>query len=111
MSLRPVAGLLHRPPGGGLLESPPPPSKAEGAPPCGAPRASRLARRLRLPSTSPALHPARRRGHFPAAPTGAPRPLPRAASTAGRPSRARGGGPPVAHWSPAGPRVPGGRTR
>ncbi|KAJ5453279.1 hypothetical protein N7530_012873 [Penicillium desertorum] len=87
-------GLFTDPPGGGgCSEAPPPPSKAEGAPPVRAPRASRLARRLRLPSTSPALHPARRCGQLPRRANWRPTPpFPGPRSTAGRPSPGAGGG-------------------
>ncbi|KAJ5453269.1 hypothetical protein N7530_012990 [Penicillium desertorum] len=108
-------GLFTDPPlgEGACSEAPPPPSKAEGAPPVRAPRASRLARRLRLPSTSPALHPARRCGQLPPPRQLAPHaPLPRAAKHR-RPPLARGwgrGGPPVAHGY-VGTGVPGGSYR
>ncbi|KAJ5453263.1 hypothetical protein N7530_012984 [Penicillium desertorum] len=106
-------GLFTDPPGGGgLLQSPPPPSKAEGAPPVRAPRASRLARRLRLPSTSPALHPARRCGQLPPPRQLAPHaPLPRAAKHR-RPPLARGWGRGDRRWRMVtwGPACRGGRT-
>ncbi|KAJ5453390.1 hypothetical protein N7530_012857 [Penicillium desertorum] len=81
-------------------------------PPVRAPRASRLARRLRLPSTSPALHPARRCGQLPRRANWRPHaPFPGPRSTAGRPSPgAGGGGPPVARGY-VGTGVPGGSYR
>jgi hypothetical protein len=91
-------GLFTDPPGGGgLLQSAPPlkprlPKPRKGAPracpPGLAPRA-----RLRLPSTSPALHPARRCGQPPRRANWRPTPpFPGPRSTAGRPSPGAGGG-------------------
>ncbi|KAJ5458789.1 hypothetical protein N7530_010733 [Penicillium desertorum] len=78
----------------------PPPPKPFGelanpgrCPPVRAPRASRLARRLRLPSTSPALHPARRCGQLPRRANWRPTPpFPGPRSTAGRPRPGPGEG-------------------
>ncbi|KAJ5451808.1 hypothetical protein N7530_013042 [Penicillium desertorum] len=87
-----LAGAVPNPPCRGLALYGPP-TKAPGAPPVRAPRASRLARRLRLPSTSPALHP-----RPPVRPTPPPRqlaphaPLPRAAKHRRPPSPGAGGG-------------------
>ncbi|KAJ5451774.1 hypothetical protein N7530_013008 [Penicillium desertorum] len=57
-------GPSPRPPSEAAPPKPPPPLRRK-VPPVRAPRASRLARRLRLPSTSPALHPARLCGQLP----------------------------------------------
>ncbi|KAJ5451803.1 hypothetical protein N7530_013037 [Penicillium desertorum] len=109
--LRPVAGASSPTPLGRGAPLPPPPSKAEGAPPCvhPGPRASRAgfaSPPLHLPSTPPAGA-----ANSPAAPTGAPRPLPRAAKHRRPPSPgAGGGGPPVAHGY-VGTGVPGGSYR
>ncbi|KAJ5453308.1 hypothetical protein N7530_012902 [Penicillium desertorum] len=87
------------PGGGGLLRSPPPPSKAEGAPPCvhPGPRASRAG--FASPSTSPALHPARRCGQLPPPRQLAPHaPFPGPRSTAGRPRPGLGGGTAGGAW-------------
>ncbi|KAJ5451791.1 hypothetical protein N7530_013025 [Penicillium desertorum] len=94
ISSAPSRGPLHRPPWGegACSKAPPPPSKAEGAPPCvhPGPRASRAgfaSPPLHLPSTPPAGA-----ANSPAAPTGAPRPLPRAAKHRRPPSPGAGGG-------------------
>ncbi|KAJ5453225.1 hypothetical protein N7530_012946 [Penicillium desertorum] len=112
-----LAGAVPNPPCRGLaLYGPPPKPPVPGppgrCPPVRAPRASRLARRLRLPSTSPALHPARRCGQLPRRANWRPTPpFPGPRSTAGRPRPGLGeGGPPVAHGY-VGTGVPGGSYR
>ncbi|KAJ5451797.1 hypothetical protein N7530_013031 [Penicillium desertorum] len=114
-----LAGAVPNPPCRGLAPYGPPPKppvpgppgKRKVPPPCvhPGPRASRAgfaSPPLHLPSTPPAGA-----ANSPAAPTGAPRPLPRAAKHRRPPRPGLGeGGPPVAHGY-VGTGVPGGSYR
>ncbi|KAJ5453215.1 hypothetical protein N7530_012936 [Penicillium desertorum] len=101
---------------GGPLRPPPSPQAVRRTgesvpPPCvhPGPRASRAG--FASPSTSPALHPARRCGQLPRRANWRPTPpFPGPRSTAGRPRPGRRGGPPVAHGY-VGTGVPGGSYR